>query len=521
MAHHTYAFCARFRLFSRCNISFTACRTRHSAPGPRPVCSTLGTEDCKELGAHMSTGWLARTSARALRRGLTLVLIASGGCGVVLPAVSSGAYLAPPSRALELARAAKACPPAELLAVRGSGEHSGFGPTLWSLSTHLRKLVPHADARAVEYPAVDVRPLNPKYNSDYIDSVTRGQDALEKAVATFASGPCAKRSRLFLAGYSQGAEVVDDVFQALPTRPRQLVDGVALFGDPRFDPAQALPVDVGTFNHSHGGVAPYQFHPAIGTFGTLVSYAALDAPAVRSYCANHDQICNYSSPAALLGCAVSCAHFHYMDLHVSAARGAPTYTQAAAAFLAARLHSPVGPPPRGGAGTVSANGKVGPLTIDRSGRGAVIAFAGRADTEVVDSYAGGPAYDAIGYGCVGHERTTLAPVGRLYCRTAFYVDVASGSLEQFFTTSRLYHDQHGVTVGMSSATASRRTHRTAITGCSEGIYLRTRNATLVIGMSGGRPGKPNGAGALPLLGGHVELLALDSHLRSPGVFDCI
>lgn len=458
----------------------------------------------------MSTGLLARASARALRRGLICVLIAWGACGLALPAESTGAF-----------RAASACPPAKLLAVRGSGEHSGYGPTLWSLYQHLRKVAPHADARTIDYPAVDVNPLNPKYNSDYIDSVTRGEDALEAALSTFASGPCAKRSRLFLAGYSQGAEVVDDVFQTLPTRPKQLVDGVVLFGDPRFDPSQVLPVDVGTFSHSHGGVTPYQFHPAVGSFGTLVSYAATDAPVVRSYCADHDQICNYSSAAALLGCAVSCAHFHYMDLHVSAKHGAPTYTQAAAAFLDARLHSPLGPPPRGGAGTISANGKVGPLTIDRSGRAAVIAFAGPPDTEVVDSYAGGPAYDALGYGCVGHETTTLAPVGHVYCRTAFYIHVASGTLEQFFTTSRLYHDQHGVTVGMSSAAADRRTRQTAIVGCSAGIYLRTRSATLVIAMIGGHPGKPNRTGALPLLGGHVELLALDSHLNSPGVFDCI
>jgi hypothetical protein len=116
-----------------------------------------------------------------------------------------------------------------------------------------------------------------------------------------------------------------------------------LFGDPRFNSAQELPVDVGTFNHSLDGVAPIQFHPSTGSFGALVSYTAAEAPVVRSYCANHDQICNYSSPAALAGCAVSCAHFHHMDLRATTSGAAPTYTHAGAAFLVSCLHSPLAP----------------------------------------------------------------------------------------------------------------------------------------------------------------------------------
>jgi hypothetical protein len=270
------------------------------------------------------------------RRGIALLIVCCGAISVV--AVSASGFPA---------RSARTCPTAELLGIRGSGEHSGLGRTLSSLTSELRKRVPGAHSEAINYPAVDVNPLNPKYNSDYIDSVTRGTDALEARIVAFANGACATRSRLFLVGYSQGAEVVDDVLATLPSRLSRLVDGVVLFGDPRFNSAQELPVDVGTFNHSLDGVAPYQFHPPTGTFGTLVSYTAAEAPVIRSYCANHDQICNYSSPAALAGCAVSCAHFHYMQLRVTTGGRAPTYTQAGAAFLVSRLHSPLAPSPSG------------------------------------------------------------------------------------------------------------------------------------------------------------------------------
>ena len=272
--------------------------------------------------------------------------------------------------------------------------------------------------------------------------MTRGTDALEARISKFADGACTTRARLFLAGYSQGAEVVDGVLASLPSRLGRLIDGVVLFGDPRFNSAQELPVDVGTFNTSLDGVAPYQFHPPTGSFGTFVSYTAAEAPLVRSYCANHDQICDYSSPAALAGCAVRCAHFHYMDLRVTTSGAAPTYTQAGAAFLVSRLHSPLAPPPRGGAGTVSPDGTVGPLTIDRSDRSAVISFAGQPDAEAVHSLFGGPEFDALGYGCAPHETTTEAPVGTMYCQTAFYIDTASEPLSSFLppvaaTTTRM------------------------------------------------------------------------------------
>jgi Trypsin len=183
--------------------------------------------------------------------------------------------------------------------------------------------------------------------------------------------------------------------------------------------------------------------------------------------------------------------------------------------------APAGPV-HGGAGVITPRGRVGSLVIDHSSRADVVRFAGVPDAEAVDNAFGGPGFDALGYRCSSNARTTQGPVGSgTYCRTAFYVDVASGTLEQFFTTSSRYRDSHGVRVGMSAAEASRRTQKRAISGCSAGIYLRTTTANLVIGMFGGHPGRKLVSGALPLIGGRVGLLALDSNVRNPGVFDCI
>jgi hypothetical protein len=74
---------------------------------------------------------------------------------------------------------------------------------------------------------------------------------------------------------------------------------------------------------------------------------------------------------------------------------------------------------------------------------------------------------------------------------------------------------------MSTATASQRTHQPAIGGCQDAIYVRAQRATLIIDIIGGHTGKPTKTGMMPVVSGHVELLALDSPIRNPGVFDCI
>jgi len=233
---------------------------------------------------------------------------------------------------------AAACPSVEFVGVRGSGEHSNFGSTIGAVLSGVNGMADGVGNKAIDYPAINVPndPLTRSYRDGYVDSVAQGVEALHDFVATFQQ-KCGG-TPLLLSGYSQGAEVVDDwLMGALSNGQRANVAGVALFGDPRFNPAQVLPVDVGTFNHRFGGIGIYQFQPPIGTFGTLVSYPVADAGLVRSYCANHDPVCNFSSPALAISCGRdnSCAHLHYMNLKV-ASGSSETYTTAAADFLVGR-----------------------------------------------------------------------------------------------------------------------------------------------------------------------------------------
>ena len=237
----------------------------------------------------------------------------------------------------------RSCPSMMLAAVRGSGEgpndHSGFGKTLWSVYQHVHSAERSARATAIDYPAVSVQPVNYNYNLKYSDSVNRGENALTDFIATYLNSPCGQTTDLYLAGYSQGAEVVDGAFQHMLTANQKArIAGVVLFGDPRFNGRQGKPVDQGTYDASLSGVTRRQFHPSVGTFGTLVRFMPDEIAKVRSYCARRDPVCNDSGRGRLLGCFFGatvtsrCAHVHYMD-HTF---GRTTYTQAAASFLVAR-----------------------------------------------------------------------------------------------------------------------------------------------------------------------------------------
>ena len=121
----------------------------------------------------------------------------------------------------------------------------------------------------IDYPAINVT-LGLNYNVDYVDSVNQGENALHAFVVNFISSACGGTTYLYLAGYSQGAEVVDAVYQGLSLAHRARIGGVVLFGDPRFYGQQGNPVDQGTYDQRLSGVAPRQFNPPEGTFGTLV-----------------------------------------------------------------------------------------------------------------------------------------------------------------------------------------------------------------------------------------------------------
>jgi hypothetical protein len=176
----------------------------------------------------------------------------------------------------------------------------------------------------------------------------------------------------------------------------------------------------------------------------------------------------------------------------------------------------------GGSGIVSVTGRVGPLRLDESRRGDVIAFAGRPDVETKGRGDGGARYDALGYDCTSKPARTGLPLRGdsgargTYCRTAFYVDRRTGRFETFFTTASGYSESHGVRVGMPTAKAERLLRIPRKVGCESDIYLYGSRATLTVAFVGGKA-----QANLHVVGGRVFGFVLHSKRRDPDLFDCL
>lgn len=172
-------------------------------------------------------------------------------------------------------------------------------------------------------------------------------------------------------------------------------------------------------------------------------------------------------------------------------------------------------------------GRIGPLRIDRSGRAAVVGFAGQPDAEAYGSEGGdgAPGWDALGYKCTERppRHGFMAPLGGgppyKYCRTVYYVADETERLATFATNERRFRTGHGIRVGMRTRRAARRAHRPATAGCAEAIYLMTRRAQLSIALLGARAVE-RGHRFLAV-GGHVGALVLSSRHTYLNVFDCL
>ena len=90
----------------------------------------------------------------------------------------------------------------------------------------------------------------------------------------------------------------------------------------------------------------------------------------------------------------------------------------------------------------------------------MIAFLGRPDAERRGSEFGGPPFRALGYECSRSHKDDAFPQletsrGRSgpSCRTVFWINERTGTLGDFYTTSRRYSESHGVRIGMKTAEA--------------------------------------------------------------------
>ncbi|HEY3920623.1 MAG TPA: hypothetical protein VGL76_00755 [Gaiellaceae bacterium] len=173
---------------------------------------------------------------------------------------------------------------------------------------------------------------------------------------------------------------------------------------------------------------------------------------------------------------------------------------------AAVVCAPAGAGVSGGAGAITAGGKVGPLQIDKSNRAAVVAFAGKPDAEVQSITYGLSKYDALGYGCSStsaNDNFTLANDGP-YCQTAFFIDTAHKSLEDFITTSSSYHMTNGIHIGTTVSAAQRALHTRADRSCLVVLKVDGQKALLRINFTGGK----------------ADTFVLHSTQRTAGLFNC-
>jgi hypothetical protein len=220
------------------------------------------------------------------------------------------------------------------LGARGSGEKPddaslGFGATLFSayhaMSTAYRPR--NVVAEPVEYAAVSVPDAVRSGMTDYTSSLSAGFDNLQAKLGNW-SDKC-PNYRFVLAGYSQGADVVGDVLADLAASKSaragnilSRIVGVALFGDPRYNPAD--PVDVNPPTPDREGI--FATLPA-GQGGIRPEFPMTLRSRVGSWCLANDIICNTAPGISILsqavGCVPSgaCAHYHYADWGVSAEAG--------------------------------------------------------------------------------------------------------------------------------------------------------------------------------------------------------
>jgi hypothetical protein len=169
--------------------------------------------------------------------------------------------------------------------------------------------------------------------------------------------------------------------------------------------------------------------------------------------------------------------------------------------------------------TVSVAGRIGPLHVDRSDRGDLVAFAGKPEAERHGEEFDSLPYQALGYGC--SEKSTLERWPLLqkgpYCRTVFFINVKTGKLGNLFTSSAGYVEPHGVRPGMGEEVAERRLHRHLRTGCEENFYFDSRAAALTVAFAGGVTARVSGR----VTGAHVFALVLHGRRSDVGVFDCL
>ncbi len=267
------------------------------------------------------------------------------------------------------------CPDVMVIAARGAGEapsdwtdpaaynnsqnYYGAGNTLYTLYQELKNGSSlNFSLYPVFYPARPIFRFSPPYLSPTVYSGGEARTGAQSIIndITTTDAMCNNTVRYILAGYSLGAWAVHDALNQLSATQLGEIAGVALFGDPKFQPGQPIVRDFNS-QDTHYGIS-YLVDSAYNNIPSAVTTRT------GSWCVPTDPICqaypgiNWAKEIFNCGRAVStrppnaqlCAHLQY-----------PTdgETAKAAAFLSPFL--PAGGGGGGGAGWTAAKA---PLPAD-------------------------------------------------------------------------------------------------------------------------------------------------------------
>jgi fibronectin type 3 domain-containing protein len=317
--------------------------------------ATAAAGSVRSVAAHQSAAVTAHQSAAAAQgpRSAPEAQTMPAGRPRLVPlqaATTRGAHNT--AAATQTALTASTCYSYYLIGSRGSGQgpagtdqYDGLGPDVYQFSERLSADISTTGAsygyEANTYPAVSIGPAGSNTDGwfwnltgvgtalpigEYQNSVNTGVSWLTNQISLLISS--CPTTKILLAGFSQGAQVTGNAYQALTSTQQSHIFGVFLLADPRRNGADGV-VDRGTAQTRGNGAVRQP-----GASGPRPLFNAASAGKVLSYCRLGDPVCqgpfNFSGSNGLTINYSIAAHTSYTTY----SNGCNTYPQEAADYFA-------------------------------------------------------------------------------------------------------------------------------------------------------------------------------------------